>query len=65
MRILRKDAIQYDLDTLGFTKKDEIKLFEAISATQGLILVTGPTGSGKTTTLYSILNYLNDEKKIY
>ncbi len=63
MRILRKDAIQYNLDTLGFTKKDELKLFEAISATQGLILVTGPTGSGKTTTLYSILNYLNDEKK--
>ena len=63
MRILRKDAIQYDLDTLGFTKKDELKLMEAISATQGLILVTGPTGSGKTTTLYSILNYLNDEKK--
>ena len=63
MRILRKDAIQYNLDSLGFLKKDEIKLFEAISATQGLILVTGPTGSGKTTTLYSILNYLNDEKK--
>ncbi len=63
MRILRKDAIQYDLNTLGFTKKDEAKLFEAISATQGLILVTGPTGSGKTTTLYSILNYLNDDKK--
>jgi type IV pilus assembly protein PilB len=63
MRILRKDAIQYDLDTLGFAKKDELKLFEAISATQGLILVTGPTGSGKTTTLYSILNHLNDDKK--
>jgi type IV pilus assembly protein PilB len=63
LRILRKDAIQYDLDTLGFTKKDVIKLLEAISATQGLILVTGPTGSGKTTTLYSILNHLNDEKK--
>lgn len=63
MRILRKDAIQYDLDTLGFTKEDEKKLFEAISATQGLILVTGPTGSGKTTTLYSILNFLNDDKK--
>ena len=63
LRILRKDAIQYDLDTLGFTKEDVIKLFEAISATQGLILVTGPTGSGKTTTLYSILNYLNDDKK--
>ena len=60
MRILRKDAIQYNLDSLGFLKKDEIKLLEAISATQGLILVTGPTGSGKTTTLYSILNYLND-----
>ncbi|MBH32024.1 MAG: pilus assembly protein PilB [Gammaproteobacteria bacterium] len=63
MRILRKDAIQLDLPTLGFSKKDYAKIEEAINATQGLILVTGPTGSGKTTTLYSVLNELNDEKK--
>ena len=63
MRILRKDAIQLDLETLGFSKVDFKKIKEAIYATQGLILVTGPTGSGKTTTLYSVLNKLNDEKK--
>jgi type IV pilus assembly protein PilB len=63
MRILRKDAIQLDLETLGFSKADYLKIDEAIHATQGLILVTGPTGSGKTTTLYSVLNELNDEKK--
>ena len=63
MRILRKDAIQLDLETLGFSKADYSKIDEAIHATQGLILVTGPTGSGKTTTLYSVLNELNDEKK--
>ena len=63
MRILRKDAIQLDLETLGFSKVDFQKIKEAIYATQGLILVTGPTGSGKTTTLYSVLNKLNDEKK--
>ncbi len=63
MRLLRKDSIQYDLDSLGFAKVDYSKLHESINATQGLILVTGPTGSGKTTTLYSVLNHLNDEKK--
>ena len=63
MRILRKDAIQLDLEALGFSKEDYTKIDESIHATQGLILVTGPTGSGKTTTLYSVLNELNDEKK--
>ena len=63
MRILRKDAIQLDLEALGFSKDDYAKIDDSIHATQGLILVTGPTGSGKTTTLYSVLNELNDEKK--
>ena len=63
MRILRKDAIQLDLQALGFPKNEFGKMKDAMQATQGLILVTGPTGSGKTTTLYSILSELNDEKK--
>ena len=63
MRLLRKDAISYELDKLGFPNSDFSSLENAIMATQGLILVTGPTGSGKTTTLYSILRHLNDEKR--
>ena len=63
MRILRKDAIELDLQSLGFPKEEFTKINDAMHATQGLILVTGPTGSGKTTTLYSILSELNDEKK--
>jgi len=63
MRILRKDAISMSFDDLGFGKEDYEAITEATSATQGLVLVTGPTGSGKTTTLYSILSALNDDKK--
>jgi type IV pilus assembly protein PilB len=63
MRILRKDAISMSFDDLGFGKEDYESIQEATSATQGLVLVTGPTGSGKTTTLYSILSELNDDKK--
>ena len=62
MRILRKDAISLSFDDLGLDKKDYKSIREATGATQGLILVTGPTGSGKTTTLYSILSELNDDK---
>lgn len=63
MRILRKDAISMSFDDLGFNKEDYEAITEATAATQGLVLVTGPTGSGKTTTLYSILSALNDDKK--
>ena len=63
MRLLRKDSIKLDLADMGF-KPDELeKINDAIYATQGLVLVTGPTGSGKTTTLYSILSELNDPKR--
>ena len=63
MRLLRKDSIKLDLSDMGF-KPDELeKINDAIYATQGLVLVTGPTGSGKTTTLYSILSELNDPKR--
>ncbi len=55
MRILNKDAGDITLEQLNFEDVDLQNLRKAIHSTQGLILVTGPTGSGKSTTLYSIL----------
>ena len=55
MRVLNKDAGDISLEQLNFEETDLKNLRKAIHGTQGLILVTGPTGSGKTTTLYSIL----------
>ena len=55
MRILNKDAGDIKLEQLNFEEQDLKNLRKAIHSTQGLILVTGPTGSGKSTTLYSIL----------
>ena len=55
MRVLNKDAGDISLEQLNFDPNDLKILRKAIHGTQGLILVTGPTGSGKTTTLYSIL----------
>ena len=65
MRLLNKSAVSLDLNTLGF-RNEELKLiYQLLSKPNGIILVTGPTGCGKTTTLYSVLNYLNDvETKI-
>ena len=55
MRVLNKDAGDISLEQLNFEEQDLKNLRRAIHGTQGLVLVTGPTGSGKTTTLYSIL----------
>ena len=55
MRVLNKDAGDISLEQLNFEESDLKLLRKAIHSTQGLVLVTGPTGSGKTTTLYSIL----------
>ena len=59
MRILNKDAGDKALVDLGFESKDLDKLVKAITSPQGMVLVTGPTGSGKTTTLYSVLKHIN------
>ena len=59
MRILDKSAGDVTLDQLGFENHDLEKLKKAVSSPQGMVLVTGPTGSGKTTTLYSILKHIN------
>ncbi|OGR20892.1 MAG: type IV-A pilus assembly ATPase PilB [Desulfobacula sp. RIFOXYA12_FULL_46_16] len=65
MRILDQSALSIDLTKLGFEHATFESLKRCISRPYGLILVTGPTGSGKTTTLYSILNRLNkDDIKI-
>ncbi len=59
MRILDKASISFGLDQLGF-HNDDIKTFRnLIKKPNGVLLITGPTGSGKTTTLYSALNELN------
>ena len=59
MRILSKEAGDQALSDLGFATEDLDKLIKAITSPQGMILVTGPTGSGKTTTLYSVLKHIN------
>lgn len=59
VRLLSQVNRSYDLADLGFEPKDLVKLEKAYREPYGLILVTGPTGSGKTTTLYSILKILN------
>jgi type IV pilus assembly protein PilB len=61
LRILDPAALNVDLTKLGFEKKTYAAFNRCISRPYGLILVTGPTGSGKTTTLYSALNSLNKE----
>lgn len=61
MRILDKSNLQVDMTALGF-EEDQLKAFKkSIIAPNGMVLVTGPTGSGKTTTLYSALQELNVE----
>jgi type IV pilus assembly protein PilB len=62
MRILDKGAIPLDLMGLGLDERQSNDLIESIQSPHGLALVTGPTGSGKSTTLYSCLNRLNEPK---
>ncbi|UCD04937.1 MAG: type IV-A pilus assembly ATPase PilB [candidate division WOR-3 bacterium] len=60
LRILDRSAIQLNLDLLGFEAESLKDFRRAIKTPYGIVLVTGPTGSGKTTTLYSALTELND-----
>lgn len=59
MRILDKQSVMIGLNKLGFTEANELMIEELTSQPNGLFLCTGPTGSGKTTTQYSVLNNLN------
>ncbi len=61
LRILDKSSLNVDLTKLGFEEKTFEMLKRCLSRPQGLLLVTGPTGSGKTVTLYSALNSMNSE----
>jgi len=62
MRILDKGSIPLNLTGLGFDERQSKDLMESIHSPYGLALVTGPTGSGKSTTLYACLNQLNEPK---
>ncbi len=59
MRILDKTSVLLGLDKIGFTEENQLKIEELVSQPNGMFLCTGPTGSGKTTTQYSVLNILN------
>lgn len=63
IRILRRDSVLLSKDRLGMDKSDIEKLERMIKSPYGIILVTGPTGSGKSTTLYTMLNELNNPDK--
>lgn len=59
MRLLSDQAEEFTLDSLGFTKENQGKIMRAVNQPHGMILATGPTGSGKTTTLYTLVKMLN------
>lgn len=63
IRLLDRSNFIKGRDKLGFTKENSLRIDQVIKNPYGIILVTGPTGSGKTTTLYTILSELNDERK--
>jgi len=63
MRILDASAVKHDLDQLGLEPERLEELKSKLSQPHGIIIVTGPTGSGKSTTLYSALSYLKDPTK--
>ena len=62
LRILSKDANHIQLEGLGFTEKEFLTYRETIKKPNGIILISGPTGSGKTTTLYATLKLLNSDQ---
>jgi general secretion pathway protein E len=62
LRILDPAILMQDLSNIGFTQTDLVRYREMIASPNGLVLVTGPTGSGKTTTLYSSLTEISSEQ---
>jgi len=63
LRLLADKVDQFTLETLGFAEEDIVKIKKALSKPWGMILATGPTGSGKTTTLYTIIKMLNSNER--
>ncbi len=65
LRLLYKKSINFDFNSLGYSEYNQSRIFQMLNKPHGLILVTGPTGSGKSTSLYAMLQQINDsEKKI-
>jgi general secretion pathway protein E len=62
LRFLRRTALVYDMKELGLSADIERLVLEDLAVTSGVVLLTGPTGSGKTTTLYTFLSRLNREE---
>lgn len=62
LRLLDKTAMSYNIDDLGISEQQLATIKKIVSRSHGIFLTTGPTGSGKTTTLYSALNYLKDDE---
>ncbi|HGM5308974.1 TPA: GspE/PulE family protein, partial [Serratia marcescens] len=63
MRLLDKQGVRLELPSLGMAAAHQQALLRLIRQPHGIILVTGPTGSGKSTTLYTLLNQINDEQR--
>ncbi len=63
LRLLDKSTALYGIDNLGFLRDDKEKIKSVLKRPYGFILSTGPTGSGKSTTLYAILNHINSPEK--
>ena len=63
MRLLDKESVRFDLDALGFDGGPRARLDVIMEIPYGILLVTGPTGSGKSTTLYTILSRLNTQER--
>src|SRR5207249_10876678 len=62
MRVLDRGNVNLDLDKLGIREDDLVQVRQLIKRPNGVVIVTGPKGSGKTTTLYSALRELNDPR---
>ncbi|MBP9024061.1 MAG: type II secretion system ATPase GspE [Spirochaetes bacterium] len=62
LRLLNKSDMNFSIDSIGFIPQDLSLVKRILSKPNGIVLVTGPTGSGKTTTLYGMLTYLNSPK---
>jgi len=63
MRLLHREAVSLDFDNLGFSAEQKQRIVAALETPNGMVVVTGPTGSGKTTTLYTAMHYLNTEER--
>ena len=63
VRVLDRNKMDFDIDMIGFSEKNKAEFLKAIQRPQGMILLTGPTGSGKSTSLYAAVSYLNTEDK--